>query len=167
MAEEGNGIPGSGARLSLALGLAGEDDTVHGTSQETVGPIAEEIADIYQNGRGRVRFCAGRTDGDGDPFVFPGEDLQARLARETEEEGNGAVVGMGAGADLGGICDISGADVGVVKETEDAVRFGWRREVGAGEEVRGLDVKPEAEKVEEMKTKGMTLVSESANLGFV
>lgn len=68
--------------------------------EEAVGPVAEEVTNVDEDRRQAVRFRAGRRDGDGGPGVLAGEDLEPRLAAEAEEECDGAVVGVGSGADV-------------------------------------------------------------------
>lgn len=126
-------LPGHGARTAAAVPL-GEDHAVHGAPQQPVRPVTQQVANVDQDGGRRVVFGARWADGDGRPGVVPGRvDLEAGLAPEAEEEGDAAVVGVGARADVlrgGGqatVIAIAGACAGageagqgrVVQEAED------------------------------------------------
>lgn len=98
--EEGNRV----ARLHRLLAVnvvVAKDDAVDGAAEEAVGPVREHVANVDEDGRAGVVFCAGRAHGDGRPGVVAQLHLQAGLALEAEEERDGAVVGVGAGADVG------------------------------------------------------------------
>lgn len=57
-----------------------------GALEEPVGPVREHVADVDEHGRGGVVLGAGGLDGDGGPGRGGGEDLEAGLAAEAEEE---------------------------------------------------------------------------------
>lgn len=90
-----------------------------------------------------------RDDGDGRPgLAVAEEDLEARLAAQAEEEGQRAVVGVRAGADvLGGGGGGGGAAFGevgarrVAQEAQDRAGGAALAEVGRGEEGGGVDLR--------------------------
>ena len=106
MTEESDGVSRPGIRLSrnaaTGASVRGEDDPVDGTPEQPIRPVRQEITNVDENGRARIVFRTGRTDGDGRPRIVLLEDLQAGLALEAEEKGDGAVVGVCAGADVVG-----------------------------------------------------------------
>lgn len=79
----------------------------------------------------------GGADGHGGPGAVGGEDLEAGLALETKQKGDGAVVGVGAGAEVAG--RVGGRLGGrVAEEAERGARAVLAGEVGRGEEVADL-----------------------------
>lgn len=136
---------------------------MHGAPQEAAGPVAEEIADVDEDGRGGVVLGARGAHGHGGPGgrgAGPaGLELEAGLPAEAEEEGDAAVVGVGAGADVlpcgGGGCGGGGGggeggERGVVEEPEDVARRAAGAEVAVAEEGRGLDGEADAKEVVEL-----------------
>lgn len=104
MAEKRDAIPRLLATLTVdARGRGGrKDDPVHGAAEQAVGPVAEQVANVDEDGRAGVVFRAGRAHGHGRPGVVArGVELEAGLAAQAEEEGDAAVVGVCAGADVG------------------------------------------------------------------
>lgn len=99
---------------------------MNGALQEVVGPVAEEVADVDEDRRRWVGFGGGRKDGNGCPG-WGGrrgggrDDLEPGLPGPLEEEGNGAVVGVSACADVDrGTVGCACGDGRVVEETEGA-----------------------------------------------
>jgi len=142
VAEERDRVPGLGVRLAVdrALPRPREHDPMHRAAQQPVGPVRQQVADVDEDRRRRVVLGAGRRDGHGRPGVLPGVDLQAGLAALPEEERDGAVVGVRAGADV--------LDVGVgllqrriVQEAKSIVRAAVIviTYVSGREKVRGVD----------------------------
>ena len=60
---------------------------MHRALQQPVGPVAEQVADVDEDGGRGVVLGAGWVDGHGEPGLRGGEDLQAWLGGEPEEEG--------------------------------------------------------------------------------
>ena len=96
MKEIRNGIP----ILALGRPTLGNDDAVDGRLQQTVRPVREEIGNVDYNRRQRVGLRARRCDGNGRASRAGREDLKARLGLPLEEQGDGTVIGMRAGADV-------------------------------------------------------------------
>lgn len=150
MAKVGDGEARPDVRLPLhARRPAGEHDPVHGAPQQAVGPVRQQVADVDEDGRGRVVLGARRDDGDGRPgLAVAEEDLEARLAAQAEEEGQRAVVGVRAGADvLGGGGGGGGAAFGevgarrVAEEAQDRAGGAALAEVRRGEEGGRVDLR--------------------------
>lgn len=130
---------------------------MHGTPQEAIRPVAQQVADVDQDRGRRVILGAGWADGHGGPDIGARRDvdLQAGLALEPEEEGDAAVVGVGARAHIvfcGGVFrgSSTGAEVGqgrVVQEAEDVARGTVLAEVPVVEEGGWLDGETYAEEV--------------------
>lgn len=74
---------------------------MHGATQQPIGPVAEQIANVDKNRRARVVLRARWAHGHGRPGVVARVELEAGLAAQAEEERDAAVVGMRAGADVG------------------------------------------------------------------
>jgi len=92
MAEEGDGVPWAGVRLARNSGggllTAAEHNTVDSTAEEAVSPIAQEVANVDEDGRRGVGLGPCRFNRDRGPGILSGEDLKPGLACEAEEEGN-------------------------------------------------------------------------------
>ncbi len=116
--EKGNRVPRLRRLLARNIVVA-KHDAVDGAAKEAVGPVREHVANVDEDGRAGVILGARRTYGDGRPGVVAQLHLKTGLALEAEEEGDGAVVGVGSRADVG---IRVGGRVGrwVAKETEDA-----------------------------------------------
>ena len=141
VAEEGHRIPALRVPLSVHHALAGaaKDDPVHGASEKPVGPVRQKIADVDQNGRCRVVLGTRGGDRHRSPGVLVGEDFQARLALETEQHGDGAIIGVGPRAD---VLD-AGVGVGerrVIKPTQGRARCAFLPEMRRCEEVGRVDL---------------------------
>lgn len=105
--------------------------------EQPVGPVRQEVTDVDQHRRARVVLGPRWTDGDGRPDVIFGQDLETRLAAEAEEQGDGAVVRVGAGADVRG--RVGGCVWGwVAEKAEDGARCSFACVVRRGEEVVDL-----------------------------
>lgn len=120
---------------------------MHGAPQQPAGPIRQQVADVHQDRGGRVVFRAGRHDGDGRPGLAVAEqDLEPRLAAQAEEQGQRAVIGVRARADvvLVGVCSCSrrlGPQVRARRVAEEAQDRAGRTAgavVGCGEEGGGV-----------------------------
>lgn len=92
VAEEGDAVPRLGVALPAQQAPAGEHDPVHGGPQQAVGPVAQQVADVDEDGRAGVGLRPRRGDGHGRPRAVRQVDLQPGLALEPEEEGDAAVV---------------------------------------------------------------------------
>jgi hypothetical protein len=116
---------------------------MHRTPQQPARPIRQQVPDVHQDGGRGVRFRAWRDDGHGRPgLAVAAEDLEARLAAQAEEEGEGAVVGVGACADVG-VVGGGGGFVGarrVAQEAQDCARGAAGAVVCGGEEGWGVDL---------------------------
>lgn len=176
VAEEGDAIP---RLLLLLLPLVllrrREHDPVHGAPQQPVGPVAEQIADVDEDGRAGVGFRAGRGHRDGRPCCGRrrgivdddagggvGVEFESRLAAQAEQQRDGAVVGVGAGADVGfvgreGVGGEGGARR-VVEEAQDVARGPVLAQVAGVEEVWGVDGEAEAEEVVELEGEAVAVV---------
>lgn len=76
-------------------------DPVHGTPQQAIRPVRQQIADIHQDRRRWVVFRARRDDRHGRPGgAVAREHLEPRLAAQAEEQRQRAVIGVRAGADV-------------------------------------------------------------------
>ncbi len=136
--EEGHRVPWLRCALALHY-LAAKHDPVHGAAQQAVGPVREKVANVDEDGRAWVVFRARRVHGDGRPGeAVAGLHLQTGLPTEAEEQGEGAIVGVGAGAHVR--CGVDGAGGGrVAKKAQDGVAFVAGLDlVRAGEEVADL-----------------------------
>lgn len=141
VAEEGDAVPRLGVRLSLQQTPAGEHDAVHGGPQQPVGPVAQQVADVDEDGRAGVVLRPRRRDGDRRPGPVWQVDLQPGLALKSEEEGDAAVVRVGARADvLGDVVLAQGLWRWVVQEAEDVAAGPALAEVAVAEEGWGLDL---------------------------
>lgn len=102
MAEEGDGVSGSRARLACDAQGAGrwENDSVHGAPKKAVCPVRKQVADVDEDGGAWVRLGARGRDGHGGPGAVLVEDLETSLAFEAEEQRDGTVVGVGSCADV-------------------------------------------------------------------
>lgn len=129
--------------LGIRLPLLGEgkDHPVHGGLEQTVRPIAQQIANVDQDRReGECVGLVAWDDGNGGPGSLWREDFETRLAGPLEEEGYAAVVGVGARSDVLVVfvgCRCWGEDGWVVEVAEDAARGAQARVVAGGEEVFG------------------------------
>lgn len=105
--------------------------------EQPVGPVRQQVADVDQHRRARVVLGPRRADGDGRPDVIFGQELETRLAAETEEQGDGAVVRVGAGADVRG--GVGSCVWGwISEEAEDGAGCSFGCVVRRGEEVVDL-----------------------------
>lgn len=154
MAEKRNAIPRLRATFALdARRRRRKDHAVHGAAQQAVGPVAEQVADVDEDGRAGVGLCAGRAHGDGRPAVVAARvELEAGLAAQAEEECDAAVVGVRAGADVGlvGLQQRVGGECGqrrVVQKAQDVARGPVLAQVAVVEEVGRLDGEADAEEV--------------------
>jgi hypothetical protein len=77
-----------------------KNNSMDGASQQSVGPVAEEVADVDEDGGRGVVLCSRWLDGDGCPLRGWRLDLESWLAWELEEKCDATVVGVGAGADV-------------------------------------------------------------------
>lgn len=141
MAEEGDAIPWTGATLathtvatSTICTTLKARDTMDRGPQQAVGPIAEQVTNVDEHRRRGIPLGPGRHHGDGGPDVFWREDLEAGLAGEAEQEGDGAVVRVGARAHVVGARRGRGGVPGrrVVQQAQDGAR-------GPGVRVRGRE----------------------------
>lgn len=96
---------------------------MHGASQQPVRPVVQHVADVHEDRWRGVAFRAWRVDWDGCEGWGGGgrEDLESGLPWTLEEEGDGAVVGVRAGADVEG--RVGRGDGGVVEQAEGG--SGW------------------------------------------
>lgn len=114
---------------------------MHGRPQEPVGPVAQQVADVDEDGRAGVVLRPRRGDGDRRPGTVRQVDLQPGLGLEPEEEGDAAVVRVGPRADvLGGVVLAQGLGRRVVQEAEDVAARPALAEVAVAEEGWGLDL---------------------------
>lgn len=93
---------------------------MHGAAQQPIGPVAEQVANINENGRAGVVLRSGWAHGHGRPGVVARVELEAGLAPQAKEERDAAVVRVRAGADVGlvGLQGVGGegGQRGVVEE---------------------------------------------------
>jgi hypothetical protein len=94
---------------------------VHGAPEHAVGPVAQQVADVDDDGRCGIEERARRPDGYGCERGVRAwrEKLETGLPCALEEERDGPVVGVGTGAYVdGGVVGGRGRDVWVVEESE-------------------------------------------------
>lgn len=141
---------------------------MHSAPQQPASPVRQQIPNVHQNRRGRVVLGAGRHDGDRRPgLAIPQQDLQTRLAAQAEEEGQSAVVGVGARADVVGR---GGGGVGarrVAEEAQDGAGGPAGAEVCGCEEGGWVHVEADAEEGGQLQGEVVAEVAEGAGLGFV
>lgn len=70
------------------------------TPQQAIRPVVQEVTDVDQDRRGGIVLGAGREYGHRSPDVGGRQDLEAGLRGALEEQGDGAVVGVCACADV-------------------------------------------------------------------
>jgi len=91
MAEISHRVPLTLAQLAVLIRR--NNHTVYRAPQQPAGPVAQQVPDVDAN-----RF---RNDRDGTPSPLRREDLEPSLVFMLEEKRNGAVVAVGAGAQVG------------------------------------------------------------------
>lgn len=122
---------------------------MHGRPQQPVGPVAEQVADVDEDGRAGVALRPRRDHGHGRPRPVPQADLQPGLARQPEEQRDAAVVRVGARADvvLAPVVLAEGPRRRVVQEAQDVAAWPALAEVAVAEEGRWLDFEPDSQEV--------------------
>lgn len=114
---------------------------MHGGPQQPVGPVAQQVADVDEDGRAGVVLRPRRRDRDRRPGTVRQVDLQPGLALQSEEEGDASVVRVGSRADvLGGVVLAQGLWRWVVQEAEDVSAGAALAEVAVTEEGWGSDL---------------------------
>lgn len=150
--EERDAIPRLGVGLPIQQPTSagpGKDDPVHGRPQQAVGPVAQQVADVDEDGRAGVVLCPRRAHGHRGPRAVGEVDLQPGLPPQPEEEGDAAVVRVGARADVLGCVSVlaEGLCGWVVEEAEDVAARPALAEVAVAEEGWWLDLEADAEEV--------------------
>ena len=84
MAEIRDAVPRVGVGLPRHALLAAEDHAMHRAPEQAVGPVGKQVADVDEDGRGRVVLRPRRGDGHGGPLAGAGLDFETGLAAETE-----------------------------------------------------------------------------------
>lgn len=122
---------------------------MHGRPQQAVGPVAQQVADVYEDGRAGVVLCPRGAHGHGRPRPVRQVDFQPGLAAQPEQEGDAAVVRVGARADVLGCVPVlaEGLRRRVVQEAEDVAAWPALAEVAVAEEGWRLDLEADAEEV--------------------
>lgn len=135
---------------------------MHGATQQAIGPIAEQIANVDQNRRAGVRFCAGRAHGHGRPCVVAHVELKAGLPSQTEEKRDTSIIGVRAGADIGFVwLQRVGVERGqwwVVQEAQNVARGSMLAQVALVEETGRLYSESDAEEVIDFKGEGIAVI---------
>lgn len=149
VAEKRDAVPRLGVSLPIQQASAGKHDPVHGGPQQPVGPVAQKIADVDENGRAGVVLRARGADGHGRPRAVWQVDLQAGLAPQPEEEGDAAIVGVGSRADVLGAVAVLAQGLGrrVVEKAEDVAAGPALAEVAVAEEGGWLDLQTDPQEV--------------------
>ena len=140
--EERDAVPRLRVGLPVQQPPGGEHDPVHGRPQQAVGPVAQQVTDVDEDGRAGVVFCPRGAHGHGGPRPVGEVDLQPGLAPQPEEEGDASVVRVGARADVLGRVAVLGEGLcgRVVEEAEDVAARPALAEVAVAEEGWWLDL---------------------------
>lgn len=117
------------------LGTTTKRHPVHRRLQHPIRPKRQQIANVHQYRRLRKRLRS-RVHRHSRPAAVLLEDLEPRLTRQAEQQGDASVVRVRTGAYRGG-AGCERAACGVVEQAEDGAR-GAARLVVAGGEVGGV-----------------------------
>lgn len=103
---------------------------MHSRPQQSLGPVIHQIANVDENRQhpflirlcGSIGLASTRIDRHSVPLVLARQYLQSGLPRQLEEQGQAAVIAVGAGADVDAVFVVVVAiiDSGVVEEAEYA-----------------------------------------------
>lgn len=112
---------------------------MNGTSKKPIRPIRQQVPNINQNRRTGIIFRTRRQNRHSRPRTVLLEYFKTSLACETEQQRDGAVVGVGAGADV--ICRVGRTTWRrVAKEAQDGTASRGGFEMRRGEEIVYLGV---------------------------
>lgn len=138
---------------------------MHSAPQQAIGPVRQQIPNVHEDGRGRVGLRAWGDYRDRRPrLAVTEEDLETRLPAQTKKECQGAVVRVGASADVVLVGGKFGGSRRVAQEAQDGARRPAVATMGCGEEVRWGDTQANAEEGVELEGESVAQVAEGADL---